>query len=83
MQLLSQSGKEEHGTIDLHLAVKAEEKEVPPDIRVREYTLLLRSMVNLETAKVSLNFISYSVTPQNGKGGNVYYTHFCSTTIIL
>lgn len=65
LKLLSHSGKEEQGTVDLSLTIKVEEERVPLSVRVREYTQLLRSIVNLETEKVGVvgsldyNFMLY------------------------
>lgn len=53
LTLCSHSGKHDKGTIDLHLTVKGQQEDVPVNVSMREYTLLLKLTINYETKTVS------------------------------
>ena len=61
LQLLSHSGKEDRGTVDVHLSVETAKEYISMDVHIREYKMLLRCIINLEAKKVSsrslLNYV--------------------------
>jgi len=52
LQLLSHSGKDDRGTVDIRLSVETVKEDISEDVHINEYRMLLRCIINLEAQEV-------------------------------
>lgn len=60
LSLFSHSGKHERGKVNLQLSIKGLREDTPIDVSIREHTILLKLIVNMESLEVNSLSLSLS-----------------------